>query len=145
MYFFGNGIPKNTSRAVHWYRQAAEQGQASAQYILGKMYFQGEGVSKDLGRAAHWYRQAAEQDEASAQNSLGLIYATGEGVSKDYIKAYYWWNLAATSGNENAAMNRDKVEKNITAAQISKAQEMSRNFVPVETKKQHCKSSAVIV
>ena len=40
-------------------RQAAEQGDAKAQAILGAMYEYGEGVTKDAKQAVAWYRQAA--------------------------------------------------------------------------------------
>ena len=64
-------------------RQAAEQGNAAAQFSLGLMYADGEGVPKDDAEAVRWYRLAAEQGNAAAQFSLGLMYADGEGVPKD--------------------------------------------------------------
>ncbi|MGN6843432.1 tetratricopeptide repeat protein, partial [Neisseria sp. P0021.S006] len=41
--------------------QAAEQGNAKAQFSLGKMYYKGEGVRQDYAQAVQWYRRAAEQ------------------------------------------------------------------------------------
>lgn len=37
-----------------------QQGNASAQKMVGVMYFKGEGVPKDYARAIAWMRQAAE-------------------------------------------------------------------------------------
>ena len=34
----GEGVPKNDAEAVTWYRKAAEQGYANAQFNLGYMY-----------------------------------------------------------------------------------------------------------
>lgn len=41
----------------------AEQGDAAAQYELGKCYWCGEGVEKDLIQAARWLCKALEQDD----------------------------------------------------------------------------------
>jgi len=37
MYRKGKGVPKNKAEAVKWYRKAAEQGDADAQYWLEKL------------------------------------------------------------------------------------------------------------
>jgi TPR repeat protein len=49
---------------------AADQGNASAQHLLGLMYAQGKGVSQNYWEAAKWYRKAVEQGYTEAQNSL---------------------------------------------------------------------------
>ena len=64
----------NYKQAVKWYRKAAEQGFAEAQFYLGWMYAEGQGVAEDYKQAAKWYRQAAEQGHAKAQNNLGVRY-----------------------------------------------------------------------
>jgi len=46
MYHFGLGVGKNDSSAVEWYRKAAEQGHADAQFSLRDMYQHGWGVDK---------------------------------------------------------------------------------------------------
>ena len=61
--------------------QAAEQGNATAQYNLGVMYTNGqEGVRQDYAQAVHWYRKAAEQGDVDAQVNLGWLYDNGQGV-----------------------------------------------------------------
>ena len=52
---------------MRWWRLAAEQDQAEAQYSLGVMYANGRGVEEDDEEAARWLRLAAEQDQADAQ------------------------------------------------------------------------------
>ena len=76
----GEGIPPNFSEAVKWFRKAADQNYAAAQYNLGIMYLKGEGVSPDSSTAVKWYRQAAEQGVSAAQYAMGAMYARGEGV-----------------------------------------------------------------
>jgi TPR repeat protein len=52
MYDNGQGAPQNDAMAVLWYRKAAEQGDARAQYNLGVMYAQGQRVLQDYAQAA---------------------------------------------------------------------------------------------
>ena len=55
-------MAKDQAEAVKWYRKAAEQNLAKAQYNLGVCYAHGEGVVKDQVEAVKWYRKAAEQN-----------------------------------------------------------------------------------
>ena len=70
MYSNGYGVTQDKSEAVRWYREAAEQGYANAQYNLGAMYYNGEGVRQDKSEAVKWFRKAAEQGYTPAQNAL---------------------------------------------------------------------------
>ncbi|MDC1509706.1 SEL1-like repeat protein [Oceanospirillaceae bacterium] len=60
-----------------------------------------------------------------AQSNLGFMYSNGEGVLTDTKRAYMWYNLASYNGNEIAGKNKDKRAKEMTPADISKAQDMS--------------------
>ena len=76
----GHGVPQDDKTAVKWYKLAAEQGHALAQYNLGWVYDTGKGVPQDYKTAVKWYTLAAEQGNARAQNNLGLMYDNGKGV-----------------------------------------------------------------
>src|ERR1035441_4857321 len=78
------GVAKDETEAVKWYRKAAEQKLAAAQYCLGYCYTHSDGVAKDKVEAAKWYRKAAEQNVAEAQVNLAICYGKGDGVAKDY-------------------------------------------------------------
>ena len=41
-------------QAVKWFRKAAEQGNAFAQFNLGQIYTQGKGVPQDYAEAVKW-------------------------------------------------------------------------------------------
>ena len=107
-------------------RQAADQGDADAQYNLGLIYAFGEGVPKGDAEAVRWYRLAADQGLASAQFNLGLMYAKGQGVLKDSVRAHMWFNIAGANGNEAARKQRDNLEDDMTRAEISRATELAR-------------------
>ena len=115
--------------AIKEWTPLAEQGNAIAQYNLGVMYERGWGVVQNYKTAVKWYTLAAEQGNASGQHNLGGMYGNGDGVLQNYIYAHMWYNIAASSGASNAAENRTKAEKNMTTADISKAQELARQCV----------------
>ena len=75
MYYNGDGVAKDDAKAAEWYRKAAEQGNAFAQYKLGDMYDKGEGVAKDAAKAKEWWQKAADQGNDAAQESLKLLAA----------------------------------------------------------------------
>ena len=64
------GVTKNQIEAVKWYRRAATQGYAPAQYNLGCCLETGEGCAIDEDQAEKWYRKAAEQGVKEAQEAL---------------------------------------------------------------------------
>ena len=72
-YAKGIGVAKDEVEAVKWYRKAAEQNYAEAQYNLGYFYDNGKGVTKDEAEAVKWWRKAVEQNLASAQFSHGRL------------------------------------------------------------------------
>jgi TPR repeat protein len=120
-------VIQDYAEAVKWYRLAAAQGDASAQFNLGVMYSSGQGVLQDYAEAVKWYRLAAAQGDASAQLNLGVMYGTGKGLLQDYIKAHALYNLSATKGNATAMKNRDIVAKLMSPQQIADAQKLARD------------------
>ncbi len=130
MYENGQGVAQDYKAAVKWYTLAAEQGIAGAQYNIALIYDNGKGVAKDYRTAAKWYTLAAEQGSAFAQNNLGVMYEYGQGVAQDYVKAHMWYNIAAIDGSaEKSAPNRDAIGKQMTPAQIARAQELAAKCV----------------
>jgi len=87
---------------VRWYRKAAEQGEASAQYNLAISYDNGNGVREDKRKAVRWYRKAAEQGDADAQFNLGVAYANGDGIREDKRESVRWHRKAAEQGQAKA-------------------------------------------
>jgi TPR repeat protein len=75
IYASGLGVPTDETQALVWFRRAAEQGNAKAQYNLGVMYAEGLGVGRDEAEALVWYRKAAAQGNVKAQHNLETILA----------------------------------------------------------------------
>lgn len=91
--------------AFQWYRFAAVEGSAEAQYILANMYLKGEGTPVNYKQASQWFHWAAAQRDRRAQFSLGNMFYTGLGVRKDYVVALKWYLRAAEQGHAEAQEN----------------------------------------
>ena len=100
------------SRAVYWYKKAAEQEDVEAQYNLGVCYENGYGVTKDTEQAFYWYNKSAEQGYAQAQCNLGYRYANGYGVAKDIEQAFSWYKKSAEQGVKEAQYSLGGFYKN---------------------------------
>ena len=61
---------RDYTEAVKYFKQAAEEGYASAQNYLGICYLYGYGVTKNIDTAVDWYRKAARQGQTHAQDNL---------------------------------------------------------------------------
>jgi TPR repeat protein len=62
VYSAGSTVVKNEAEAFKWWRRAADQNNAEAQYTLGLAYFLGKGVREDRVMAYMWCNLAAAQD-----------------------------------------------------------------------------------
>jgi uncharacterized protein len=82
-----------TARSAFWqndfataeklYRAGAEQGNAEAQYRLGRMYQLGWGVPLEYPEAAHWFRRAADSGSLDAQYELAFLMINGQGIDRN--------------------------------------------------------------
>jgi len=128
-YKYGIGTEQNHAVSLEWFRKAADQGDADAQFNLGRIYGKAIGTyakaraaPQDGVEAVKWYRRSAEQDYRPAQFNLAEIYAEGSrDVPRDDVLAYFWMSLAASGGDQAAAQRLERYAAQMTAAQIDNA------------------------
>lgn len=83
--------------------EAAQNGNAIAQYYIAHAYYDGSGVQADKQKAMEWMLKSAEQDHPYAQYACGMYYLTGqEPVQQDTIKGIEWLQKAANAGMPEA-------------------------------------------
>ena len=51
---------RNIEKGIHWFKQAALQGDPEAKLQLGHIYNKGEGIPRNIKEAKKWYGLAAE-------------------------------------------------------------------------------------
>ena len=121
----GDGVGRDQSEAVKWYRMAAEHGQADASFELAKCYRFGIGVKRNRITASKWLHKAAEQGHAKAMVLIGkrcLDYDSGEYNSR---KAVVLFRKAADQGDAwgmfhlgECYINGNGVKKDFDAAYL---------------------------
>ena len=69
MYANGEGVPQDDAESVRWFRLAAEQGNAPAQFNLGVAYGNGVSVPQDYVIAHMWLNLAAATGGENARKA----------------------------------------------------------------------------
>jgi TPR repeat protein len=101
-YFARKGVKQDLVAAAKWFRKAAAQEHARAQFRFGVCYYDGEGVEQNHELAVAWWEKAAGHGYVRAQSNLGCCYAIGEGVEQNDALAVAWWEKAARGGDDTA-------------------------------------------
>jgi TPR repeat protein len=72
-HFGTQGVAKDYAEAVKWYRKAAEQNYARAQFNLGVSYAKGEGVAKNYVEGYKWVVLAAAQGDELGKTAVTIL------------------------------------------------------------------------
>jgi TPR repeat protein len=97
MYKYGQGVTQDNKEAVKWWRLAAEQGYASAQFNLGGMYGEGISVIQNYVIAHMWFNIAASNGYESAKKGIDIVesrmsseqIAEAQKLARECIKKNY--------------------------------------------------------
>ena len=92
-YYYGDGMPKDYSKAFYWYKKASEQNNIAAQTMLAFMCYNAQGTVKDIDASIYWNKKAAEGGSWYAWGQLGYIYEE----QQNYPKALQCFKKAAES------------------------------------------------
>ena len=100
MYHYARGVPQDYAEAVKWYRKAAEQSLAEAQYNIGYHYTSmPKACSQDYAKAVKWYPQGGRPEpeaEALKITSGNMYRPWPKACSQDYAEAVKWFRKART-------------------------------------------------
>ena len=132
LYEYGiGGVSQDENQSLYWYRSAAKDGYAPAQFSVGRYYFDKEDYENamiwlDLAikqdhipskrqyalclirrdekpeKAYNLMFEAAKEDDTDAKYYMGFFYDNGYYVRKDINKAIDWYKKAAEDGDEDA-------------------------------------------
>ena len=96
------------------------------------MYYKGTGVEKDHRAAVKWFQHSADLGDTLAQYNLGVMYCRGESVLQNFVMAYKWFVLSNSSGEKVYHLSFIRfMEQRMKVSQIEKAQEMARDWKPI--------------
>mmetsp|Transcript_25649 Transcript_25649/g.59817 ORF Transcript_25649/g.59817 Transcript_25649/m.59817 type:complete len:585 (-) Transcript_25649:918-2672(-) len=80
--------------------EAADQGHAYAQQVLGEVYYFGEGVPVDFERALEFFVAAGHQGLPGSQLNVGIAFRDGLGCEQSHERAVEWLSKVAMLGPE---------------------------------------------
>ncbi len=132
-YKYGEVTAQSPSLSLHWFLKSARQGDADAQFNLGRIYGKATGsvygkqraAPRDDVAATHWYKSAAEQGYAPAQRNLADMYAEGSPtVPQDRTRAAFWMRRVAAAGDLAASRLADKLDSELPAFDNERLQTM---------------------
>jgi TPR repeat protein len=106
--------------ALQWYFDAAQAGNAQAQFLLGLKYETGTDVTRDFAAAANWYEKAARQGYLEAQFKLATFLARGRGRDADPVAAAQWYERAARAGFAPAQYNLGVLQLNAASNEVER-------------------------
>ncbi|MEJ8567484.1 tetratricopeptide repeat protein [Elongatibacter sediminis] len=112
-------------------RQAAELGDAEAQYDLAYLYYKADsdpsisGVVQSDKLAAQWYRKAAQQGHSRAQYNMAVLHLHGHGVDRDPVEAYAWLLLARERGHSGSEALLAELDGILNEKQVATARDRS--------------------
>jgi hypothetical protein len=102
--------------AAAWFRRAAAQGEAEAQYALGRLHYEGFLIPRDGGEMRAALEAAARQGHARARLTLGVVHEYGcEDIAADLVEALKWYALAGRSGGAEVAARLAALEPRVRA------------------------------
>jgi TPR repeat protein len=120
-YRMGEGVPKDKTEALNWYKKSARQGFADGMFNLGGSYYNGDGVNSDAQLAWAWFMLAkiagsAEAGEAVgrisgelsklrnaiAEKQLAGLYQTGTEIPQSDTEAFKWYQKSAQDDDADA-------------------------------------------
>jgi TPR repeat protein len=104
-YFHGDGVKKDTLKAITLLQQLIDQNCPDSMYILASIYKKGENVEQDKERAVTLFKQAIDLNHSVSMHTLACMYQTGDGVVKSTIKAITLYRQAIEHNNPDSMHN----------------------------------------
>lgn len=101
-YLTGQGMPKDTARAIHFIKQAVKRNLTVAWFNYAIMLNNGIGVEWNPFEAYNYFKAAAKNGMPEAQFVYGIFLTDNLVINRNYTEAYYWIKKAADQNFEPA-------------------------------------------
>ncbi len=129
-YSLGHYVVIDRKESDRFIRLAVEKGHAEAQFTVGSLLSERGSPMRNDKAAVIYLEKAAAQNHAGAMFVLAGLLASGRGGEADPVAAYAWYILAAARNVPGAAVARDNLSANLSAAQLAEAKSRADKFVP---------------
>ena len=123
------GAAEDEARGIALIREAAEKGEAGAQFDMGLFSEKGfYGVEKDFPQSAEWYRKCAMQGAPDGLLKLGDCYRFGRGVTQDIALAIVCYRQAGERGSTVAKQTIFRLADNMATRPVLEQDSMRVAF-----------------
>ena len=143
----GKGAERDVQLAADYFRKAAENRNAFAQYSLAKLILSGA-VEDDHEDAIEWLTASAEQGNQFAQYTLGKHYLSDEHRNTDL--SVRWLTTSAKQGNEYAQyalgkhyLTDEHRDTELAVRWLTASAELGNQFAQYQLGKMHLKGDGV--
>ena len=133
MFLMGQGVSRDPDQAMKWFRAAASQGNADAQFFMGSYYLL---PRRDIPEGMKWLRLSAEQGNQDAQLLLGKAYAEGlPEIQHDPVQGEMWLRLAAQGNLPFYASQLAAAERGMSPEDIERGKALAAAWKPKQAMK----------
>ena len=119
-------MTEHLSGDIEFLREAADNGNTEAMYLLGICLAQGCKVEQDDNEAAKWFHKAAKKGHERAITSMGYLYSRGRGVRKDQYLAFSFLTQANDKGDSLAYDLLMRLRSEMSPQMLREAEKTSR-------------------
>ena len=98
LYILGLEVPRDYSKALHWYQKAIDGGSTNAMNNVAMLYLLGIGVPRDHANAAALFKRSAMRGSVQGMYSFAEMADRGMGISRDTRLAHGMYRSAAEAG-----------------------------------------------
>jgi TPR repeat protein len=96
IYEYGIGVPQDFTKALSYYRRAAEQRYLESMYHLALLYVYGRGTEIQLLRGLSLFEAGCEANHAPSCHYMGIMKTYGYGTAVDYQEAALWFEKSSS-------------------------------------------------
>jgi TPR repeat protein len=122
----GRGVDTDSALAQQLWATAAGAGNVAAMNLLGAAALR----SEDVAGAREWFAQSADAGNAVGMvETARLLEAADE---PDLIEAYALASLAVVRAHPDAGVLRDRIESQLSAAEVTQAQARAREWTQAQ-------------
>ena len=141
LFFRGENVPQDFSKAAIIWRQAADAGLMEANNNLGFLTYYGKGVKQDYAEGIRLWRKAAEAGFAESQVHLGEANYDERYLIQDLVEAYAWAQagkhfaekMAGVELGREIAREADRVlvavRSKLSPAQLNEAEKRAAAYI----------------
>jgi TPR repeat protein len=97
---YGIGIQQDLTKAVSYYRRAAEQRYVESMYHLALMYVYGRGTEIQHSRGLSLFEVGCAANHAPSCHYMGIMKTYGYGTAVDYREAALWFEKSGSLDDE---------------------------------------------